>query len=328
MSLPLVSGRFLLALLGGLGALACVAPTDDEGQDHERVGEVSQAVGAPLPEAFCTITVAGIGELDTEGDYLPHVITCENGGANLEALKAQAIAARSVAYYNMASAGSICDGQGCQVYSCGAEPQAVHYQAVAETSGLYLSYDATLTYGFYVAGDTDTAPPSCVGATGSTEHWITYNEGKSGPDVEQTELGFVGPPGFGQNRGCMGQWGARCLENNNGYDYDMILRFYYGADIEIPQAPGPCVLPVGAGGSGGGGGAAVSGGSGGGGGSTGVGGALGGGGAGGSAAADEDDGDEGCSCRFAGRGPGGGGSLLWLTLLWAARAKGRVSTRK
>ncbi len=317
---PLVSGRFLLAVLVGIAPFACVAPPDEGRQGHEPVGEVGQAVGAPLAEAFCTITVDGIGQLDTEDDYLPHVITCENGGANLEALKAQAIAARSVAYYNMANMGSICDGQGCQVYSCGAEPQAVHYQAVAETSGLYLSYDATLTYGFYVAGDTDTAPPSCVGTAGATEHWITYNEGKSGPDVEQTELGFVGPPGFGQNRGCMGQWGARCLENDNGYDYDMILRFYYGADIEIPQAPGPCVLPMGAGGSGGAGGADVSGGGGGGG--AGLGGAPEeGGGTGGSDVGDE--GDDGCSCASASREPHGAVSLFWLTVLLAARAKSR-----
>lgn len=324
MSPPQVSGRLLLAVLVGLSPFACGAPSDEEGQDHERVGDVSQAIGAPLPEAYCTITVDGIGELDAEEDYLPHVITCENGGANLEALKAQAIAARSVAYYNMANAGSICDGQGCQVYSCGAEPQAVHYQAVAETSGMYLSYDATLTYGFYVAGDTDTAPPSCVGATGATEHWITYNEGKSGPDVEQTELGFVGPPGFGQNRGCMGQWGARCLENNNGYDYDMILRFYYGADIEVLQAPGPCVLPAGAGGSGGGGGAPGMGGSIGSGGSAGLGGAFGGGGdAGGSDPEDEDEDDDGCSCRSASREPDGAGTLLWLAVLLAARFRKR-----
>src|SRR5690606_3052377 len=145
-----------------------------------------------------------------EDDYLPHVIQCENGGAKLEALKAQAIAARSVAYYNMATQGSICDSQGCQVYSCGATPSAVHYQAVKETAGIYLSYDKTLTYGFYVAGDSGVSAPSCVGSSGSTEHWVTYNAGKSGTAVEQTALGYVGPPGFGQNRGCMSQWGARC----------------------------------------------------------------------------------------------------------------------
>jgi hypothetical protein len=188
--------------------------------------------------------VDGLGPKGTEDDYLPHVIQCENGGANLEALKAQAIAARSVAYYNMADSGSICDGQGCQVYSCGATPSAIHYQAVQETAGQYLLYANMLTYGFYVAGDNGVSPPSCVGSSGTTEHWITYNEGKTGTAVEQTELGYVGPPGFGQNRGCMGQWSARCLENSNGYDYLHILRFFYGDDIGILTAPGPCVTPT------------------------------------------------------------------------------------
>ena len=89
-------------------------------------------VAAPLGAAYCEINVTGKGVKALEDDYLPHVITCENGGANLEALKAQAIAARSVAYYNMATKGSICDGQGCQVYSCGAGPQAKHFQAVKD----------------------------------------------------------------------------------------------------------------------------------------------------------------------------------------------------
>jgi MYXO-CTERM domain-containing protein len=230
------------AVLAGFTAPSgCTADAPD---DVERVAQVRQAVTAPLDAAYCTIVVTGSGDVATEDDYLPHVITCENGGANLEALKAQAIAARSVAYYNMATSGSICDGQGCQVYSCGARPSATAYQAVAETSGMYLSYASMLTYGFYVAGDNTTNPPACVGMDGATEHWVTYNEGKSGGDVVQTELGFVGPPGFGQNRGCMGQWGARCLENENGYDYVDILRFYYGDDIEILTAPGPCVVPT------------------------------------------------------------------------------------
>ena len=65
--------------------------------------------------------------------------------------------------------------------------------------------------------------------------------------MEQTELGFVFAPGdngYGQNRGCMSQWGARCLENENGADYMDILRFYYGEDIQVVQADGECVLPV------------------------------------------------------------------------------------
>ncbi|MBK8237080.1 MAG: SpoIID/LytB domain-containing protein [Deltaproteobacteria bacterium] len=231
----------------------CVA---DDGDDEAELRELPLtpeqpvfAVGAPLPGAYCDIQVTGVGNVAMEEDYLPHVIQCENGGANLEALKAQAIAARSVAYYSIATSGSICDGQGCQVYSCGSNPLPVHYQAVQETSGVYLNYNNTLTYGFFVAGDSSVGSPSCVGVDGnaSTEHWVTYNEGRSGTDVEQTELGYVfnpGDSGYGQNRGCMGQWAARCLENDNGYDSTAILQFFYGDDIVLTQASGECVVPL------------------------------------------------------------------------------------
>jgi hypothetical protein len=211
-------------------------------EPDEPLGRRSQAVSAPLAAAHCQIVVQGKGTKSMEDDYLPHVITCENGGANLQALKAQAIAARSVAYYAIETTGSICDSQGCQVYGCGAQPQAKHYQAVKETAGMYLSYGGMLTYGFYVAGDSNVQPPGCIDVGGSTSHYITYNEGKTGTSVEQTSLGYIGPPGYGQNRGCMGQWGARCLENSQGYDFQQILAFYYGADIQLLQAQGPCVI--------------------------------------------------------------------------------------
>ncbi len=208
------------------------------------------AIPAPLAEAFCEINVEGVPRA-TETDYLPHVIQCENGGAGFEALKAQAIAARSVAYYAMANDGQICDGQGCQVYSCGADPAQIHYDAVEATAGQYLSYNGWLTYAFFVAGDNQ-QPASCVdtdnGNVSATEKWVTFNEGKTVYDVDQTALGFKFPEdlnvaGYGQNRGCMSQWGGRCLENTKGYDGEKIVRFYYGADIEILQAQGACVTP-------------------------------------------------------------------------------------
>ncbi len=195
--------------------------------------------------AYCDVVVDGVGTVSMEDDYLPRVVTCENGGAGPEALRAQAIAARSVAYYAMATYGSICDSQACQVYTCNHPPSAEAVAAVEATRGQYLSHSGFLTYGFYVAGDSQTAAPSCVGneAVG-TEKWVTYNEGEQGVGVEQTPLGFVhdvGDYGYGQNRGCMSQWGARCLENALGYDHVDILQAYYGEDIEILQAQGSCV---------------------------------------------------------------------------------------
>lgn len=206
------------------------------------------AVPAPLAQAYCQINVNGSLK-DTETDYIPHVIQCENGGADIEALKAQAIAARSVAYYSMASSGKICDGQGCQVYTCGAAPKQIHYDAANATAGQYLSYNGWITYGFFVAGDNQ-QPASCIdtdnGNVAGTEKFVTFNEGKTVYGVDQTTLGFVFPEdlktnGYGQNRGCMSQWGARCLEANKGYDVGKILRFYYGDDIQVLQAQGPCV---------------------------------------------------------------------------------------
>ena len=240
----LVSLLATVGLFVGLG-VACI-PEDDELRFRGDYTPGPEAwIPAPLPEAYCEILVEGVGWKDMEEDYLPHVITCENGGANFEALKAQAIAARSVAYYYMANAGSVCDSQGCQVYTCGSEPSAAAYQAVADTAGQYLNFNGVLTYAFYVAGDPNTSPGACVGDPNvGTEGWVTYNEGKGGTDVEQTALGWVfnpGDAGFGQNRGCMSQWGARCLENNNGYSTAQILRFYYGEDTAVTQAQGACV---------------------------------------------------------------------------------------
>lgn len=242
------SPRRVRAVVLASTASALVLAACGEERPASRSGPTSTrafTVPAPLNPVPCNITVDGVGEVDIEDDYLPHVITCENGGANLEALKAQAIAARSVAYYAIETTGSICDSQGCQVYGCGATPSATAYEAVAATAGQYLSFNQTLTYGFYVAGDNQTSPPSCVGtATTGTETWVTYNEGKTGTQVEQTALGFIhdpADPGYGQNRGCMSQWGARCLENSLGYDVLGILRFYYGADIELIKATGACL---------------------------------------------------------------------------------------
>jgi hypothetical protein len=195
-------------------------------------------------DAFCDVEVVGIGSVEAETDYLPHVIQCENGGADLEALKAQAVAARSYMYYKMETSGSIADGTSDQVYSCGAEPLPIHHQAVEETSGLVLRYADVTVCAFYVAGADPSDRGTCVSVAGdsdptNTEQWVTYNDGRSGDSVIQTPLGWVDPGNF-RNRGCHSQWGARCLDER-GDPYDDILRFYYGDDIGIERAVGPCV---------------------------------------------------------------------------------------
>jgi uncharacterized protein (TIGR03382 family) len=245
------ASRALLAAVFLVGACADgEAPAPPEGELRNLPLQTSPevaAVQAPLPEAFCEVQVDGRGRRDVETDYLPRVLACEAAhAADLDALKALAVAARSVTYYAMAQEGSICDGQGCQVYGCGKAPDPIHVQAVEETQGVYLMSHGTLTYGFYVAGDS-TPDAACVGNSGTTEKWVTYNEGRSGTDVTQTRLGWrhaPGDPGYGQNRGCFSQWGSVCLEDQ-GRGWQAILRFYYGDDIEIVQAQGDCIEPLG-----------------------------------------------------------------------------------
>ncbi len=211
--------------------------------------DIATRTQAPLLiDAYCEamVDVQGQGPtlLDVEADYLPHVVNCENGAADQAALEAQAVAARSYLYYRLSTGGSIGDGTGDQVYSCGREPGPEHVAAVEATSGRVLQYQGTQVAAFYVAGALQDGP-SCTGGTDdptSTEQWVTYNEGLSGDAITQTELGFVSPSNHA-NRGCMSQNGGDCLAEQ-GYVVDDILRFYYGEDIEIVQAEGACVTPV------------------------------------------------------------------------------------
>src|SRR5690242_6309517 len=50
-----------------------------------------------------TVHVEGAGQLDVDGQYLPQVVCCENGGAPDEALKAQAVMARSYLAYKVSA---------------------------------------------------------------------------------------------------------------------------------------------------------------------------------------------------------------------------------
>jgi hypothetical protein len=190
--------------------------------------------------AFCQADVVGVGRLDVEADYLPHVVACENGAASPAALEAQAIAARSYLYYELERTGSISDGQGAQVYTCANAPNDDHRAAVAATERQVLRYRDTQVAAFYVAGARGQSAPACRGSTDdptNTERFVTYNEGLAGDGIVQSPLGLVDPANFA-NRGCMSQNGADCLSDAGRSAAD-IARFYYGADIELVVAD-PC----------------------------------------------------------------------------------------
>lgn len=196
-------------------------------------------------DAICEVEVDGVGRRTVEGDYIAHVVACENGAADFEALKAQAVAARSYMYYKVETAGRIGDGQHDQVYTCRAEPRQIHYDAVAQTEGEVLMYQGVVVAAFYVAGAIP-AMPDCIARANdndptNTERYVTYNQGRAGDDLIQTSLGFVDRRNL-RNRGCKSQNGANCL-SRAGRTYRDIIHFYYGADIEITRAEGACVMP-------------------------------------------------------------------------------------
>lgn len=249
----LPSLRSVLALFCVITAVSACdeAPTEPPADAQLRQLSLSDdfdPVAIPVPEeAACSIHVHNHGDKAMETDYLPNVLACEAPGqATLEELEAQAIAARSYAYYFAETSGEICNGQGCQVFSCGRTPSELHRKAVENTSGVVLRYNDNLTVGFYVAGD-KTPNADCTGnssGVANTERWVTYNEGRSGADIEQTRLGSrhdASNGDFGQNRGSLSQWGAHCLATNHGYGPLDILRYYYGEDIELQQVEGECV---------------------------------------------------------------------------------------
>ena len=204
--------------------------------------------------ARSTINVTGWGDVDTETDYIPNVVFSENGLASFEALKAQAVAARTFAYYKMNLQGFILDGTADQVYGGPNRALAIHEAAAAETEGeiLYIenfSGSDILIAAFYVAGAIPTGPfdpsnPSAIPNPGdsdptSTQQWVTYTyeNDLSGGFNTGTPLGFQGTPTNPNwpNRGAKSQNGADFLSDNS-ISYVDILKYFYGADIQLRTA--------------------------------------------------------------------------------------------
>jgi hypothetical protein len=181
------------------------------------------------------------GWLDFEREYLPRVVTGENGRAHAEALKAQAIASRTYVLRAMQDDPKlgrtvpIANSQKFQVFAKTALPTCI--AAVESTRGMVAKFGGRLIIANYVAGAIwDNGTPSRDST--NTEKWVTYNEGKSGSDVQPTRLSNTKRS---DNRGCMSQNGADWLARA-GRTYEQILRFFYGADLEITGVKNAPVL--------------------------------------------------------------------------------------
>lgn len=202
-------------------------------------------------------TVDGSTKLES---YVAGVVAAENGAAAQAALRAQAVAARTFVLRAMRDDPNlgtykkpIPNSERFQVYVHSPSPRAV--LAAAETAGIVCRYKGELIICNYVAGAIWTTAGKPGQDPTATEKWVTYNDGKTGAAVKPTSLSNTGRT---DNRGCKSQNGADWLARN-GQDYRTILRYFYGADLEIgplfpslpaepiPQQPqGPQGAPAGA----------------------------------------------------------------------------------
>jgi hypothetical protein len=200
----------------------------------------------PALELPASIYVAGSGWVSVEDTYLPRVVTAENGTALPEALRAQAVAARTYLLFNVRGGGygtpqkPVPSSQLFQVMGRTASAAAV--RACADTRGEVATWRGACITGNYVAGSRwdDFMSPAADGAR--TEHFVTYNWKKSGADVRPSPL--AGP--IPANRGCMSQngaaWCARFLRAPP-FDYVGILRVFYGADLVVGSSSTPPPRP-------------------------------------------------------------------------------------
>jgi hypothetical protein len=173
----------------------------------------------------CSATDPGpVQSLEIEKEYLPAVVASENAGEGVpsEALKAQAIASRTFAIYKMryeprSASFHVCDTEADQVYNPSMVVRPEVQRAVEETRGIVTKWNGEVIAAFFVKGD---------GASG-TARFVTVNEGKKGKEIQPTGLGSSTNT---HNRGAMGQDKANELAAQ-GWDYQRILRYFYGADV-------------------------------------------------------------------------------------------------
>jgi hypothetical protein len=185
-------------------------------------------VQSATPEMILTVE----GWLRFEEDYLPRVVTGENGRAHSEALKAQAIASRTYVLRAMRDDPKlgrtvpIVNSEKFQVFAKKALMTCI--AAVEATRGMVAMWQGRLIVANYVAGALWEGGKPGRDPT-KTEKWVTYNEGLTGKSVKPTKLSSVQRS---DNRGCMSQNGADWLARE-GRSFADILRFFYGADLEI-----------------------------------------------------------------------------------------------
>jgi hypothetical protein len=202
-----------------IGTLAGVIPlfahgcfAEVGGPDVEEELELERSIAVAFKgQAICKVKVSGYGTVDVEKEYVPRVTWCEMGNMRYEALKAQAIAARTFMYRLIAIRHSktMRNGTSDQVYRAsrcsGPIPQR-YRDAAAETAGQVMVQPGGHLHHGYFRG-------------------VTYKSCAKRPNC------------FGQP--CMSQHGANTCAKL-GYSSTRILNLFYNNPY-IKRAWGSCV---------------------------------------------------------------------------------------
>ncbi len=125
------------------------------GQNYQDILQAYYGKQAVKKETGGTIRVAGYGQLDFESRYLYGIAEMPSSW-NKEALKAQAVAARTYAYRYKKESKEICTTESCQVFNNGksSNPPQAWKEAVNETKGMILEDVVTYyasTHGGYAS---------------------------------------------------------------------------------------------------------------------------------------------------------------------------------
>lgn len=175
------------------------------------------------------------GWMDLEEQYIPGCVAAELPGGAAEACRAVAVAARTYVLRAMSAdpklgteAKPIPNHVRFQVFQRTA-PSHIREATLSTRSvvGRYLGQLVLCNHVIGAPWDKDGNPilPDMT----DTEQWVTRNSGKTGAAVKPSPISNMSRS---DNRGCLSARGSDWLARH-GYKYASILRYFYGADLDI-----------------------------------------------------------------------------------------------
>lgn len=185
------------------------------------------------------------GWMDLEEQYIPAVVSAETIVHKWAAAQAIAIVARTYvlrAVREDPKLGTeekpIESSERFQLFASSATGEGK--EAAQATKRLVCRYGGQLILCNSVAGALWTGKGSPGEDPTDSEKWVTYNEGKAGKAVKPSSISLVSRP---DNRGCLSKHGAEWLASEATYDFPAILRYFYGADLEVAPFNVPSPTP-------------------------------------------------------------------------------------